>query len=76
MSKQTDYFLFDLDNTLYPRHCGLFDEVDRRINRYLAEVVRIPKGEVDRQRQAYLAAHGTTLNGLIIHHEIDPQHYL
>ncbi|MBN2705772.1 MAG: pyrimidine 5'-nucleotidase [Deltaproteobacteria bacterium] len=71
-----EFMLFDLDNTLYPRHCGLFDEVDARINRYLAEVVKIPPAEVDSRRRAYLAAHGTTLNGLIVHHDIDPEDYL
>ena len=71
-----EYFLFDLDNTLYPRSCGLFDAVDERINRYLEEFVGIPPAEVDRRRRAYWQAHGTTLNGLMLHHGINPEHYL
>ena len=71
-----EYFLFDLDNTLYRRECGLFAAVDARINRYLEEFVGIPRPEVDRCRRAYWQAHGTTLNGLMIHHGVAPEHYL
>ncbi len=71
-----DFILFDLDNTLYPRGSGLFDHVDRLINRYLAEEVRIPAGEVDRLRRHYLETYGTTLSGLIRYHGVDPEHYL
>ncbi len=73
---ELEFILFDLDNTLYPRDSGLFDHVDHLINRYLEEVIRIPLAEVDLRRRAYLDAHGTTLNGLIAHHNVDPYHYL
>ena len=73
---ELEFILFDLDNTLYPRESGLFDHVDRLINRYLEEVIRIPSAEVDHRRRAYLQAHGTTLNGLIANHAVDPQHFL
>jgi putative hydrolase of the HAD superfamily len=71
-----EFILFDLDNTLYPRSCGLFDHIDNLINRYLEEEVKIPADEVDARRRAYLQAHGTTLNGLIRHHQVDPHDYL
>ena len=71
-----EFILFDLDNTLYPRDSGLFDHVDHLINLYLEEVIRIPSAEVDYRRRAYWQAHGTTLNGLMVHHAVDPQHYL
>ena len=73
---ELEFTLFDLDNTLYPRNCGLFDHVDHLINRYLEEVVKIPLAEVDQRRRDYWQAHGTTLNGLMIHHDVDPHHYL
>ncbi len=71
-----EFILFDLDNTLYPRSCGLFDHIDNLINRYLEEEVKIPADEVDARRRAYLEAHGTTLNGLITHHQVNPHDYL
>ncbi len=70
------FFLFDLDNTLYPRNCGLFDHIDSLINRYLLEKIGIPAAEVDLKRRLYMKAHGTTLNGLIAHHNVDPDDYL
>ncbi|HIE07455.1 MAG TPA: pyrimidine 5'-nucleotidase [Desulfarculaceae bacterium] len=70
------FILFDLDNTIYPRSCGLFDHIDSLINRYLREVVKIPAPEVDLKRRMYMREHGTTLNGLITHHNIDPHDYL
>ena len=70
------FILFDLDNTLYPRSCGLFDHIDSLINRYLLEKVKIPAAEVDLKRRSYMKAHGTTLNGLIVHHNVDPDDYL
>lgn len=71
-----EFILFDLDNTLYPRSCGLFDHIDCLINRYMEEEVKIPAGEVDARRRAYLETHGTTLNGLIQYHQVDPYDYL
>ena len=71
-----EYFLFDLDNTLYDRDCGLFAAVDARINCYLESFVGLAPEAVDRLRRAYWQAHGTTLNGLMIHHGVEPQHYL
>lgn len=73
---ELEFILFDLDNTLYPRDSGLFDHVDCLINRYLEEVIKIPSAEVDHRRRAYLQEHGTTLNGLMVHHAVDPDHYL
>ncbi len=73
---RTEFILFDLDNTLYPRACGLFDEVDRRINLYLERYVGIPPDAVDSLRRRYFSTHGTTLNGLMLHHRVAPEHYL
>jgi len=70
------FILFDLDNTLYLRSCGLFDHIDNLINRYLKEVVKIPAYEVDAKRRSYMLEHGTTLNGLMVHHQVDPYDYL
>ena len=68
--------LFDVDNTLYPKRTNLFQLVDNKINQYLHQVVNIPKNEVNYIRKKYLLKYGTTLNGLMKHHNIDPLHYL
>lgn len=71
-----DAVLFDLDNTLYPAECDLFALIDVRINRYMLEVVGIAAEAVDRLRRGYWQDYGTTLQGLIHHHTVDPEDYL
>ena len=72
----TTAVLFDLDNTLYPPERDLFSLIDRRINRYMLEVVAIPPGEVDGLRRHYWKTYGATLQGLIRHYAVDPEDYL
>lgn len=68
--------LFDLDNTLYHPAHDLFSLIDVRINRFMLEVVEIPHAEVDGLRRSYWQNYGATLQGLIRHHDIDPESYL
>lgn len=68
--------LFDLDNTLYPAECDLFSLIDVRINRYMEEVVNIAPTAVNGLRLRYWKDYGTTLQGLIRHHIVDPEDYL
>lgn len=71
-----DAILFDLDNTLYPAEKDLFSLIDVRINRYMEEIVAIAPEDVDSLRRQYWRDYGTTLQGLIHHHVIDPEDYL
>jgi putative hydrolase of the HAD superfamily len=68
--------LFDLDNTLYPSRCDLFGLIDQRINSYMHEVVGIPLEQVDILRRQYWQAYGVTMQGLMRHHQVDPEDYL
>lgn len=70
------HIIFDLDNTLYPREIGLFNYVNERINRYLVEFMCFPPDEIEAIRKNYITKYGTTLRGLIIHHNVDTDHYL
>jgi putative hydrolase of the HAD superfamily len=71
-----DAILFDLDNTLYAPERDLFSLIDKRINRFMEEVVAIRPAEVDGLRRHYWKAYGATLQGLIRHYGVDPEHYL
>lgn len=68
--------LFDLDNTLYHPQHDLFSLIDVRINRFMLDIAAIPHTEVDGLRRRYWQQYGATLQGLIRHHDIDPEHYL
>lgn len=70
------YLLFDVDNTLYPRSCGLLERVDARINRFMVERLGAGSETVDEQRRAYRDAYGTTLKGLMTDYGTDPEQYI
>lgn len=67
---------FDLDDTLYHRSSGLWNVIGERINTFMIERLEIPEQLVSQVRDEYLRSYGTTLNGLIINHQIDPHEYL
>ena len=71
----TDW-VFDLDNTLYPRHCDLFGQMDVRMTNYVARLTgKSPADARILQKQLY-QSHGTTLAGLMAEFHVDPHHYL
>lgn len=71
-----DTWIFDLDNTLYPESCSLFDQVDRRMGLYVQELLGLEPVPARALQKQYFREHGTTLRGLMTLHGIDPQHYL
>ena len=71
-----DTWVFDLDNTLYPASCSLFDQVDVLISRYIRDRLQVDPAEADRLRKHYWYTYGTTMNGLMAEHGIDPDEYM
>jgi len=71
----TTLFL-DLDDTLYPHTSGLWEVVGSRIQTYIEKKLNVSAEDASHLRAQYLAQFGTTLNGLIHHHQIDPMEYL
>jgi putative hydrolase of the HAD superfamily len=68
--------LLDLDDTLYPASSGVWEAIGERINRFMIEVAGIDPDQAGGLRQFYFEHYGTSLNGLRMHHDIDPLHYL
>jgi putative hydrolase of the HAD superfamily len=66
----------DLDDTLYPSDCGLWQAIGDRIIDFMTDRLNISAGRANELRQEYFRAYGTTLNGLLIHHHVDPLDYL
>jgi len=71
----TDW-VFDLDNTLYPRECNLFAQIDILITDYVARVTSLEIEAARKLQKEYYRDYGTTLNGLMRTHAIDPDEYL
>ena len=75
LSHVTDW-IFDLDNTLYPREYNLFAQIDVLITRYVMDITGLPHDEARVLQKRFYMEHGTTLRGLMDGYGIDPEHYL
>jgi putative hydrolase of the HAD superfamily len=73
---KTPHILFDLDNTLYPRECGLFHLIEERIKEYLRIRLNLTYEDAAALRRRYLGEYGFTLVGLMKHNRVDPDDYL
>jgi putative hydrolase of the HAD superfamily len=69
-------WIFDLDNTLYPASCRLFDQVQLRMNEFICERLSVSPEEAAELRRTYFREHGTTLRGLMTVDNIDPHEFL
>ncbi|SEK78818.1 pyrimidine 5'-nucleotidase [Xaviernesmea oryzae] len=69
-------WVFDLDNTLYPHHVDLFAQIDRNMTDYVATLLQLEPTEARALQKAYYRDHGTTLQGLMINHGVDPNDFL
>ncbi len=69
-------WVFDLDNTLYPVECPLFEQVDRRMTDYIAARFDLSHDAARRLQKDYWKRYGTTLKGLMLHHDIEPGDFL
>jgi putative hydrolase of the HAD superfamily len=80
MSKQelraAHTWVFDLDNTLYPASCNLFDQIDRRIKEFVAAFLDVGPEEAYRLQKEYFRQRGSTLRGLMDLHGVDAGAYL
>lgn len=71
-----DTWLFDLDNTLYPSSANLFTLVDERMTTYVADLLSLNRATARQLQKDYFLDHGTTLTGLMRHHQVNPAAFL
>jgi putative hydrolase of the HAD superfamily len=69
-------WVFDLDNTLYPHHLNLWQQVDQRIRDYIAEFLKVTQDEAFRLQKDYYKRYGTSMRGLMTEHGMEPDDYL
>ena len=69
-------WVFDLDNTLYPRHTNLFQQVDDRIRAYVQRLLNLDSEQAKHLQKDYYRRYGTTLRGLMEEHGILPDDFL
>ena len=71
-----DTWVFDLDNTLYPHHLNLWQQVDDRIRAYIADFLKIGRDEAFRVQKDYYKRYGTSMRGLMTEHGMKPDDFL
>lgn len=69
-------WVFDLDNTLYPRQTDLFAQISDKMTEYVQTLLALPREEAYRVQKQYYREHGTTLAGLMANHGIDADEFL
>jgi putative hydrolase of the HAD superfamily len=69
-------WVFDLDNTLYPHHVNLWQQVDQRIREYIANFLEITHEEAFRLQKDYYQRYGTSMRGLMTVHGMKPDDFL
>jgi putative hydrolase of the HAD superfamily len=71
-----DTWVFDLDNTLYPHHVNLWQQVDKRIGEYIAGYLNVPAEEARRIQKDYYRRYGTSMRGMMSLHGVSADEYL
>ncbi len=74
--RHIETWVFDLDNTLYPHHVNLWQQVDERIRDYIAGYLKIPHAEAFRVQKDYYKRYGTSMRGLMTEHGMAPDDFL
>ena len=69
-------WIFDLDNTLYRADNGIFAQIDARMTMFVGKLLGTDPVSARAVQKELYREHGTTLNGLIKVHGIDPEPYL
>ncbi|MDC2970441.1 pyrimidine 5'-nucleotidase [Candidatus Pelagibacter sp.] len=79
--KKMKYLLLDLDGVCYGKHNNyslekVFGQVSKRMTMFISERLKISSEEAKKLQTNYFYKYNTSLNGLMIHHDIPPQEFL
>jgi putative hydrolase of the HAD superfamily len=73
---RVETWVFDLDNTLYPHHLNLWQQVDQRIRDYIAGFLKVTHEEAFKVQKEYYKRYGTTMRGMMTEHGMNPDDFL
>jgi putative hydrolase of the HAD superfamily len=71
-----DTWVFDLDNTLYPHHVNLWQQVDAKIGEFVSAWLKVPAAEARKIQKDYYLRYGTTMRGMMTEHGVRADNYL
>ena len=69
-------WLFDLDNTLYSGQTKVFEQIDKRMSKFISEKLNVDIKKAKEIQKNYFYEYNTTLNGMIKNHNIDANEFL
>ena len=69
-------WVFDLDNTLYPHHVNLWQQVDARIGEFIGNHLKVDAAEARRIQKDYYRRYGTSMRGMMTEHGVRADDYL
>ena len=70
------FWIFDLDNTLYSGETRVFEQVDKRMSKYISEKLNVSLTKAKEIQKNYFYKYNTTLNGMMQNHKIDSNEFL
>tara|TARA_Y100000817_G_scaffold299314_1_gene277293 strand:- start:329 stop:1021 length:693 start_codon:yes stop_codon:yes gene_type:complete len=79
--KNINNLLLDLDGVVYGEHNNysleaVFGQVSKRMTNFISEKLKINHNEAKELQTNYFYRYNTSLNGLMIHHDIPPDEFL
>ena len=74
--KNIKNILFDLDGVLYNDLEAVFGQVSKRMTEYISNKLNLDLNKAKELQTNYFHKYNTSLNGLMIHHKIQPEEFL
>jgi len=74
--KKIKNFIFDCDGVLYSDLEKVFGQVSKRMTEYIAKKLNLDLKKAKELQTNYFHKYNTSLNGLMVHHKINPKDFL
>ena len=74
--KNIKNFIFDCDGVLYKDLDAVFSQVSKKMGEYISRKLNVDLKKAKELQRNYFHQYNTSLNGLMIHHKIDPHEFL
>jgi len=74
--KNIKNFIFDCDGVLYQDLETVFGQVSKKMTKYISEKLNLSLEKAKELQTNYFHKYNTSLNGLMIHHDVNPQEFL
>ena len=74
--KNIKNFIFDCDGVLYSDLDKVFGQVSKRMTEYISKELNLDLKKAKELQTNYFHKYNTSLNGLMVHHKINPKDFL